>query len=552
MNICKIILIVILFSLCDIPVICPASESVSKDYSVYNDYRHSLIALQQDTAQMYLELPQKNPQAVYEHVLQVIEKTAVLIGHAEIVSHDVNGFQGSLKGQMELLLEFGLSEKQKKELLDLGYTEKDIVKIMKSLAYYNDHYYHATGGFSPEQREQFLSMGLTDAQIKQLQVSVTDHYTQIHTLEEEIKHHQRELLYVQFSLSIAALKTLLDQGYEGKKSDNLKRGEEKLLKAIKNVSEDHSSLERVKAFSKQVFKAAEQNIRSGENKCMVDFFVGLQIYCSAVTALHGDVTFGLVEIKSYETVLSQCISPETLVLPVCNNESFNSSEPDFAEPAYTGDIEESNEDNNTGWIVAVVKASDATEWQIIQVLAEWGLPPEVQELFKEFLKRCIGIGAEAATFITHAGGVIFTLIMTAPPAGGSWVDCITGDPSGNFKEICEDKDTVAAIEEGTFNEGLDECEQAGYNAVYTDPMQIVYTIMHAQRVYKGNNHYFYYMVNNAGAWVVEVEPWEHPEYGRVVTAYKVMCEPYTCGNNTNLTILEKWILCDNFTLVWAR
>ena len=342
------ITLVILFSLCDIPAVSePASAYI------YNDYRDSLITLQQDVAQIYLELQQKNSQAVYQQALQAIEKTAALIGHAEIASHHMHsGFQGSLKGQMELLLEFGLSEKQKKDLLDLGYTEKDIADTMKSLAYYNDHYYRAAAGFSPEQREQFSLMGLTDAQMSQLQVAVTNHYTQIHTLEEEIKHHQRELLYVQFSLSIAALK-ILDQEDKGKKSDNLKRGEEKLLGSIKNISKDQSSLERVKAFSKQVFKAAEQKIRNGESQYMVDFFVGLQIHCGAVTALHGDVTFGLVEIKSYEGVLSQCISPERLVLFACN-ESLDSPELDFAESDFAGNIEESNEGNNTGWIVAVV------------------------------------------------------------------------------------------------------------------------------------------------------------------------------------------------------
>jgi septal ring factor EnvC (AmiA/AmiB activator) len=188
------LLVVTLFMMIsDIPL---SSEPVSDDpYQAYNAYRNSLFTLQKDIAQLYQELQeQKNLQAVYEHVLQATEKTAALIGKAEKVSYHVqDGFQGSLRGHLETLLEFGLSDEQENEFLNLGYTEEDIDEIVQSLAYYNDYYYHAAKEFTSEQIQWFTLMGLTDQQISELQTKIHDHYTQIHTCEEEVKEQKTEL-----------------------------------------------------------------------------------------------------------------------------------------------------------------------------------------------------------------------------------------------------------------------------------------------------------------------------------------------------------------------
>lgn len=554
------LIVILLVMTCDIPAF---SSSASENYKVYNEYRASLITLQESIAQLYLELQQKkNSQAVYSHMLQATENTAALIGNAEVASHNVyNGFQGSLQGHLELFCEYGLSEEQKRDLMNLGYAEEDIVEIEKSLAHYNDYYHHAAEEFTPEQIQWFFSAGLTDEQILELHASIRDHYSQIHTLEEEIRQQQTELLYVQVSLSIAALKMLLDQEDKDKdKSDELRNVEEKLLEAILAVSEDQSSLEHVKAFSKQVYKAAEQKIRQGKDQYVVDFFIGLQVHCGAVTALNGDTEFGLVEIKSYEHVLSECISADRSVPFHAQNAPIDpqfQSRDAVSVLDFVGQVEESNEDNNADYIVVVVKTWGTRLSDFVQMMNEWGLPEMVQELFEKFLQEVIHFPAEAVKFVCSVGGVIFTLIVTAPSVGGSWVecvvDCMTEDPSGIFMQIFEDKDTVATIEAGANNEDLTDCERDGYWSVYIDPMQIVYTIMQAIEVYKSsNNHYFYYMVNYSGGWVVEVELLEHECCGRVVRAYKVECEPYQCGGHSRLTIREKWILCDNFTLIWSR
>ena len=550
-------LIVLLFVMtCDIPAF---SSPTSENYKVYNEYRTSLITLQESIAQLYLELQQKkNPQAVYNHMLQAIENTAVLIGNAEVASHNVyNGFQGSLQGHLELFCEYGLSEEQKRNLMNLGYAEEDIAEIEKSFAHYNDYYHHATERFTPEQIQWFSTAGLTDEQILELHASIRDHYTQIHTLEEEIKQQQTELLYVQVSLSITALKMLLDQEDKGRdKSDELKKAEEKLLEAILTVSEDQSSLEHVKAFSKQVYKAAEQKIRQGKDQYVVDFFIGLQVHCGAVTALNGDTEFGLMEIESYENVLSECITTDRSVpfhaqsAPV---DPQSQSRDAVSVLDFVGQVEESNEDNNADYIVVVVKTWGTRLSDFVQMMNEWGLPTMVQRLFEEFLKGVIHFPAEAAKFVCHAGGVIFTLIVTAPPIGAWWVECVvpcmTEDPSGIFMQIFEDEDTVATIEAGTqIGTG---CEKSGYTAVYTDPGQIIYIMMCALEVYKSSdNHYFYYMETKSSKWVVEVEILGHECCGRVVRAYRVDCN-YEC-NDIPCTILEKWVLCDNFTLVWSR
>ena len=546
---CVVIMLLLMNS--DIPAF---SEPVSEDpYSIYTEYRNSLIALQQDIAQISMELQQgKNPQAVYEHVLQTIEKTAVLIGNAEIASHHVpNGFQGSLRGQLEALLEFGLSEEQKSTLMNLGYTEENIAEMMKSLAYYNDFYYHASRGFTSEQKQWFYSIGLTDTQILELEANIFDHYTQVHTREEGIKQQQTELLNIQLNLSEAALRILVDQEDKGKdKSDESKNAEEKLLEAIQTVSEDQSSLEKVRAYSKQVYKAAEQKIRKGEEQYVADFFIGLQVYCGAVTALNGDTEYGLTEIRSYGSVLSEWVLNEgTALLPELSSSFGEVTFTDTAASGFVGQVEESNEDNNTGHVVLIIKTAGSGGEFVEDIVTNAIIPEIVRQLLVWLLKL-----GEAASITLGVGGIIFVLIIEAEPVGGGWVECVvscmTKDPSGTFIEILEDKETVATIEAG--KEHGEDCEKDGYKEVYDDPMMIVYTIMCAMEVYKSpDNHYFYYMVDNLNfGWVVEVEILGHVGCGRVVRAYKVSCS-YEC-NDMPCTICEKWILYDNFIKVWPK
>jgi hypothetical protein len=424
-----------------------------------------------------------------------------------------------------------------------------------SLAYYNDYYHHASRGFTPKQVQWFHSIGLTDAQISEVQTAIKNHYTQIHTLKEEIKNHQTELLHTQILLSISALEILLDQENKShNRSNRLEKAEIKLFEAIQTISEDQSSLEHVKAFAKQVYMAAEQNIQRGEDQYMVDFFIGLQIHCGAITALNGDFQFGLKEIKSYESVLSQCIWGEKISSSVQDEHAGESKLDTIPVPDYEGEIEESDEDNNVGYITVIVKTWGSSLSDIVHVIANILVPEIAEEVLWWFLKEVFKITATVVKKVLSIAIYIVVAILTAPPVGGSWVDCVvpcmTEDPSGIFAEILEDEDTVANIEAGIFDESLKDCERNGYNAVYGDPIQIVYTIMHAIKVYKSpNNHYFYYRENLSGAWVVEVEILQHERCGRVVRAYKVDCT-YMC-NGFDCSIYDSWILNDNFILIWS-
>jgi hypothetical protein len=553
-------LVTALFVVCDVPGFAGspylASSSESTDH-VYHEYCRSLLTLQQDIAKLSLDIREKNSQAVYEQILHITEETAVLIGVAEKASQDVyNGFQGSLQGRLEILWEYGLTGDQKNALLDAGYTEDDIHQVMKSLTQYNDYYYHAVRGFHPEQLQFFYSMGLTDEQILALQTDISNHYTRVHTLKEAIKEHQTELLYVQVQLSVAALKTVSGQKEKGKNTVNgLKNAEEKLLDILLTVSEDTNSLEQVKAHAKQVYKAAEQQIRNGNTQCAVDFFVGLQIHCGAVTALHGDTLFGLREMRKYEGALSALITginrSEQGVPPGNEPSPFGTG----AVLDVTGQIEESDEDNNAGYIVLIAKTGGTKVLDFVHMMAEWNIPSIVETAFERLLE-CVGL--EPASLVVSAGGVVFMLIVSAEPVGASWVECVVPcmveDPSGIFAQIFEDKETVETIEAGASKENKVVCERKGYSAVYTDPGQIIYTIMCAIEVYRSpDNHYYYYTKDISGdSWVVEVEIFEHECCGRVVRAFQAICRSYACSGYEDLTIREKWILCDNFTLVWSR
>ncbi len=235
--------LIIIFSVTmyDVPAL---SEPASEDpYKIYKEYRDSLFSLQQDIAHVCMELHQgKNVQAVYEHMLQVTEKTAVLIGKAENTSQNVHDIlQISLQDRMEMILILGLSEKQKENLIELGYTEDDMAELLDWILLHNDHYFHAAAGFTPEEIEQLHSMGLTDEHIVELHTKIKDYYTKMHTTQQVVKQHQIELMHIQLLLSLSILQTLSDLDKGGKGKSELQDAEEKLLQAILNVSEDQSS-----------------------------------------------------------------------------------------------------------------------------------------------------------------------------------------------------------------------------------------------------------------------------------------------------------------------
>ncbi len=556
-------LVAVLFlMMCDIP---PISESEGENpYKLYKEYRNSLYLLQKDITQVYLEIDKKNPQAVYEHMLQVIEKTAPLIGEANTASQNVHDhLQISLQDHLEILLILGLSEEQKENLANLGYAEEDIAELLTWLLHYNDYYHHVSTGFAPEEMEWFYSGGLTDDEISGLQNILEEHYIQLYTAQQMVKQHQTELLYIQVSLSIAASQ-ILSESDNGKNKDNdndsekmLMNAEKRLLEVIGNVSEDQSSLEQVKALSKQVYKAAEQQVRKGEDQYLVDFFVGLQVHCGALTALHGDERVGLAEIQRYKGVVAECASSPERPAPQSEHSSGQpiSLEDTIPMLTYMGQVEEFDETNNIGVAYLFVKASDTSLWESLSLLvgfvatyfsqAEFSLHSMVEFLTVGVSVTAIGIGV---------AGAVFLLVVTAPSVGYEWPPAVPGWIEG---------DQVIIIVEGSYGQGhipdraesKDECIASSHQAILDDKYMIQKIVKNATKLFfnPNNGQYVYYFVDSAGKeWAVFVEEYEN-KYYELKTAYRADCAPFVCKDKNGIIheyyqIIEKW-LCEGFQLI---
>ncbi len=547
-------------ALCNVPAF-----SEPEDYTMYKEYREDLVMLQQDMTQVYLEL-EKNPQAVYEHILQIIERTATLTGEAQLASHKIHdSLQISLQDQLELLLLLGFSEAQNQYLTNLGYTEEDISELKEWFLYYNDSYHHAVTGFTPEEVERFHLLGLEDTQIQELQKVMDEHYTHLHTAQDVVKQHQRELMQVKVSLSLAALKTLREleknknKDKEKEKGSNLQKSEEKLLEAISTVSEDQSSLENVKAYSKEVYKAAEREIRKGNIEYSVDFFIGLQIHCGAVEALHGDLESGLREIQSYRNVLAECASSRERLIP-----QLSLSQPTLTLPPsvqtfdFVGQIEEFDETNNVGMALVFVKASDTTTWQAALLLftfiteyctTEWSVGG-----LAAFIDSCITAGITVVSLALGVVAAFLLLIITAPSVGEEWPSYVPGTIEG---------EEITIIVEGSYGQGhitkraqsdKDPCIRNSHDAILKNPFKIADIVWNAQRLFYNptTGQYIYYLVDNEGKqWAVFIRKYGNTGLYELRTAYRVDCPlPYICDTTGEPfdTIIEKWI-CEGFNLI---
>jgi hypothetical protein len=520
-----------------------------------------MYELQEDVTQVYLELHQgKNLHAVYEHVLHTIEETAVLIGNAEAASKDIHEeFQISLQNHMELLLILGLTQEQKSNLLDLGYTEDDITDFMDWISIYNDFNHHVTTGFTPGEMERFQTVGLTDTNIAELQAFINDHYTQVYTAQQVVNQQQTELLQLQLLLSLAALNLLEEGDHKNSKcSDILQHAQEKLYQAILTLPGE-SSLEHVKAYSKQVLKAAEQQIRNGNTQYKIDFFIGLQVYCGAVTALHGNTTYGLKQIQKYAQVVSECAaSPERPEPSVHIDEQH----PHLTQPPVTtasvGLVEESNEANNMGVMTVFVKAPDTTFLQFLTLFCafvgettwvNWTLP----DLTLSLESLLAGSGTTLTTIATGAVGAVVLLIVTVPPTADEWPDAVPGMIQG---------DEILIVVEGSYGQGhieqraqsKKECIASSHQAILNDKYMIRDIVVHALRLFHNeyNGQYIFYYVDSAHKeWCVFVKKWGKTQFYELRTAYRMDCPPpYMCENTGKGydTIIEKWI-CEGFKLI---
>jgi hypothetical protein len=555
-------LILILFlAFCNIPSLPGDTETT--DFPVYREYREGLYSLQKDLTLLYMELQQgKNTQAVYQHTLQVIETTALQIGKAQYASQDIHdALQVSLQDHLEIILLMGLSDSRKESLTDLKYTDEDIAEIIEWLATFNDFHNYAVTGFAPEERERFYQAGFTDDQISEIEDILVDHYSTLYTASQVVKEQQTELLEIQTTLSIAALKLLLEEPPEqGKKKDSgpgLQNAEEKLVEAIQVLSESQPSLEHVKAFSKEVYKAAEQELRKGNAEYMADFFIGLQIHCGALTALNGDTAMGISEIEVYTDSLRECsLSDIRSYSPL---QAYEESAPVYtAHPLgdFVGDVEEVDETNNLGVALVFVKKPDLSLMELLVMLplfvyahsnaVGWTLElSDILAILYAILDACLTVLSIAIGVV----GAVFLLVVTAPSVGYEWPPAVPGWIEGK---------QVIIVVEGSYGQAHisneakseDKCVASSHQAILDDKHMIQEIIERALKLfYKAETgQYIYYYVDDAGKeWAVFIRKyWK--DYYELRTAYRVDCKPpYKCrrDGSDQFTIIDKW-LCERF------
>ncbi|MGC1120424.1 MAG: hypothetical protein WBA22_04960 [Candidatus Methanofastidiosia archaeon] len=553
--------LVLFLAFCNIPSLPGDTEDT--DFPVYREYREDLYSLQKDVTLLYMELQQgKNTQAVYQHTLQVIETTALQIGKAQHASQDIHdALQVSLQDHLEIILLMGLSDNRKESLTDLGYTDEDIAEIIEWLATFNDFHNYAATGFAPEERERFYQAGFTDDQILEIQDILVDHYSTLHTASRVVKEQQTELLDIQTTLSVAALKLLLEgspeQGKEKDDGPGLQNAEEKLIEAIQVMSESQSSLEHVKAFSKEVYKAAEQELRKGKAEYMADFFIGLQIHCGALTALNGDTAVGISEIEVYTDSLRECsLSDIRSYSPLQVYEESAPMYTGYPLGDFVGDVEELDETNNLAVALVFVKKPDLSLMELLVMLPlfvyanlqgiEWTLTlADILAILYAMVDACLTVLSIAIGVV----GAVFLLVITAPSVGYEWPPAVPGWIEGK---------QIVVVVEGSYGQAhipqraksKTKCVASSHQAILNDKHMIQEIIERASKLFYNANsgRYIYYYVDDAGKeWAVFIEKYYKDLY-QLITAYRVDCRPpYECREDGKdySTIIGKW-LCEKF------
>jgi hypothetical protein len=522
----------------------PVLETAEDEFPLTKMYRDDAYALQQEMAQVYFEIQQgRKAQSIYEHVLQLTERVAVLLGEGGLAFQEMDEkemeerIQGSLQDCMEIFLILGLSEQRKSELQNVGYTEEDLSRMREWILEYNDWYHHASSGLSSQEREQLYGMGLTDDEISEVEASVRTHYSEIHTTTETLQQQQTELLYTEVSLSALALK-LLEEGNQGKngKEDRLQEAERDLLTVMEKGFEDQSSLEHVRASSKQVYKAAEQRIRKGDHRYSVDFFVGMQVYCGAVTALSGDGELGSRQIVRFKDVLAECAAsserPAVQRMTASTNQEESLKMP--LSSGIVGEVEESNEANNMGVAVALVKTPETSLLSFLMLVFATVSPEAWQEVTLPSLSEALESLLTAQTITVSslasgAFGALFLFLIWIPPVSASeWPDAVIGNIRGN---------RVVIVVEGSYGQGHitkrsqdeDPCIRSSHQAILDNPYKINKVVKKAQKLLyqpTSGKYGFVFKPLLRREWVVIIREYSPgTAIYELVTAFRADCGP---------------------------
>jgi hypothetical protein len=553
--------------------------AISENPDPYAQYLRELEDLESGVHAVLQDLNTgKNPQAVYEHLLQLTFQTATLRGTVYPASQSLEDVMHiSLQSYLEILLHPEVSERHLSRLQEKGYTSEEITRILEWVLYYNDAYYHSARGFSTEQRAWVASLGLTGSEIEELQQHIASRYTDIHTTRDMIPLHQEELLTVQISLSMAALNTVLEIEKSSKRSKNEnKKGNEqidRLLKIERNLAElyetehpfTHSSLEWIKAHSYQMIKAAEQVIRSDSTEYGTDFFLALQIHCAALTALSGDHERGTQELLKYHSAIQESAeSPERSSLSRDISLSLISSQsaqlPDPLENP-VGNVEEWFEENNVAVAHVLAKLPETSWMEYILMISTFsygiGYPGgsvSLSSLSDALAGLFVGGTVSSTSICTGVSGGIFLLIMTAEPVGYAWPPYVPG---------WNGTDYVIMIVDGSYGQGhitersqsSEKCIKSSHRAILDNPYQITKIIYNAKKIFYNSTtgQYIYYYIEKGKEWVVFTRKYRNTEFYELRTAYRADCPgPYKCIINGIYynTLIDKWI-CEGFILIYS-
>ena len=301
---------------------------------------------------------------------------------------------------------------------------------------------------------------------------------------------------------------------------------------------------------------------------MVDFFVGLQAHCGAVTALNGDPKLGLAEIRVYEDIILECVTNNERQLPQpiptsgespMSDESL--SEQSIPVTDFVGQVEEYDETNNLAVTHVFVKASDTTLLQFLVMLslfvflefgeAGWAITlPQIADILGTITTITV---SAVVTKLVIVAGAFFLLIVTAPSIGHEWPPAVPGWIQG---------DQIIIIVEGSFAQGhiperaksKNPCVASSHQAVLDNKYIIQDIVVHALKLYynHGTGQYIYYYLDDAGReWAAFIRKWGKTKFYELRTAYRVDCPPpYECkttGQKFN-TVIGKW-LCEGFKLI---
>lgn len=283
------------------------SDDISK-------YQKNLLKLNEKIAKVYQELDDgKEP---YSHAVKAAEETAEMIGKTNALAAllSESGFDTgttNLSSQLQDVAIYGFSAEVRESLIQMGYTPEDIEALETKITEYNAYLYRISNeGFTSEEIQSLKDAGYTDSDIENLERAISQRYLSDLNAAGQLNASKNELYQLQTTLSILALKLLIESSEEkGKISMEQMRHlgelEEKLLEDI-----DKGKWNHIRSSGKELYKYSEMLMKKSDNasEFSVDYFIGMQMHLAAITALEGDEEFALSVVNTYKLALEDLAS----------------------------------------------------------------------------------------------------------------------------------------------------------------------------------------------------------------------------------------------------